>query len=745
MRRRLRSPGPHTSRPGGEPNVTIETFDDARIAVRDGMPVADAARELVAALTPDERLWCLDGDAPTWAGLGFLADDGYHKAPFAAAEVERVGIGGIHFSDGPRGAVVGNATAFPVSMARGATWDPELEERVGDAIGRELRAVGANLTGAVCINLLRHPAWGRAQETYGEDPHHVGELGAALTRGLQRHVLACVKHFACNSMENARFTVDIEVDDVALHEVYLPHFRRVVDEGVASVMSAYNSVNGEWAGQHHGLLTEVLRDEWGFEGFVISDWIFGMRDAATSVTAGLDIEMPYRMIRASHLPAALESGEASWADVDRSVACIVGTLLRFDAVLSSPDPAAAVLGSTAHRDLAREVAGRSVVLLRNEALDGAPVLPLADGVRLAVVGRLADAVNLGDGGSSDVWDLDCETVLDGLRAATSDVVHDDGTDPDRAAAVAAGADVAVVVVGYTCADEGEYIGSTDPALASLFPPADEPDVAQQFGAWLTTIPPVTKPDRLSERQMGFSTGGDRSSLRLPDADVELIGRVAAANPRTIVVIQAGSAVIATEWIDAVPAVVQAWYGGCRAGSGLADVLFGTVNPSARLPFSVPVDEADLPPFDRDATSFRYDRWHGWWHLGRTGTAAAFPFGFGLSYTSFEVSKVRVDVTADGIVARGEVTNNGDRAGAHVVQVYAVLPDPEAPPRLAGFARVEVAAGDRRSFEIAVPLDRFATRDTAARGWRSPTGIHRIVVGTFAGDPDATEVDVDLGA
>ena len=745
MRRRLRSPGPHTSRPGGEPNVTIETFDDARIAVRDGMPVADAARELVAALTPDERLWCLDGDAPTWAGLGFLADDGYHKAPFAAAEVERVGIGGIHFSDGPRGAVVGNATAFPVSMARGATWDPELEERVGDAIGRELRAVGANLTGAVCINLLRHPAWGRAQETYGEDPHHVGELGAALTRGLQRHVLACVKHFACNSMENARFTVDIEVDDVALHEVYLPHFRRVVDEGVASVMSAYNSVNGEWAGQHHGLLTEVLRDEWGFEGFVISDWIFGMRDAATSVTAGLDIEMPYRMIRASHLPAALESGEASWADVDRSVACIVGTLLRFDAVLSSPDPAAAVLGSTAHRDLAREVAGRAVVLLRNEALDGAPVLPLADGVRLAVVGRLADAVNLGDGGSSDVWDLDCETVLDGLRAATSDVVHDDGTDPDRAAAVAAGADVAVVVVGYTCADEGEYIGSTDPALASLFPPADEPDVAQQFGAWLTTIPPITKPDRLSERQMGFSTGGDRSSLRLPDPDVELIRRVAAANPRTIVVIQAGSAVIATEWIDAVPAVVQAWYGGCRAGSGLADVLFGTVNPSARLPFSVPVDEADLPPFDRDATSFRYDRWHGWWHLGRTDTAAAFPFGFGLSYTSFEVSKVRVDVTAGGIVARGEVTNNGDRAGAHVVQVYAVLPDPEAPPRLAGFARVEVASGDRRAFEILVPTDRLATRDTAARGWRSPTGIHRIVVGTFAGDLDATEVDVDLGA
>src|SRR4029079_8179170 len=231
--------------------------------------------------------------------------------------------------------------------ARGATWDPELEERVGDAIGRELRAVGANLTGAVCVNVLRHPAWGRAQETYGEDPFHVGELGAALTRGLQRHVLACVQHFACNSMENARFSVDIEVDEVALHEVYLPHFRRIVDEGVAAVMSAYNSVNGEWCGQGGALLSDVLRYEWGFDGFVISDWIFGLRDAAASVTAGLDIEMPYRMVRAQHLPEALERGDASWDDVDRAVECIVATLLRFDRVLSAPDPAAEVLGSPA--------------------------------------------------------------------------------------------------------------------------------------------------------------------------------------------------------------------------------------------------------------------------------------------------------------------------------------------------------------------------------------------------------------
>lgn len=725
--------------------MTIETFEDARMAVAAGASVDDAARQLVVALTPDERLWCLDGDAPTWAGLKFLGHDGYHLAPFVAAELDRVGLPGIRFSDGPRGAVVGNATCFPVSMARGATWDPDLEERVGDAIGRELRAIGANLTGAVCVNLLRHPAWGRAQETYGEDPHHVGELGAALTRGLQRHVMACLKHFACNSMENARFSVDIEVDDVALHEVYLPHFRRIVDEGVASVMSAYNSVNGEWCGQNHELLTDVLRGEWGFEGFVISDWIFGLRDAATSVTAGLDVEMPYRMVRAQHLPAALGRGDASWADVDRAVERVVATLLCFDEVLSAPAPPPEVLGSPEHRALAREVAARSVVLLRNEAVDGVPVLPLAadGGLRVAVLGRLADAVNLGDGGSSDVWDLDCRTVLDGLGSAVDAVVHDDGTDLERAAAVAAGADVTVVLVGYTYLDEGEYIGETDSSLGELFPSGDEPDVVERFDEWVAALPPTTKPPRLEERPKGFSIGGDRSSLRLPPADVELIRAVAASSPRTVVAIQAGSAVVATEWIDAVPAVIQAWYGGCQAGPGLADVLLGTVDPSARLPFSVPVDEADLPPFDRDATRFRYDRWHGWWHLARTGTEPAFPFGFGLSYTTFSLTDVDVTAADDAVAVRGTVRNTGTRDGADVVEVYADLPDTEAPPRLVGFTRVEVPAGAQAGFELTVPVDRLATRAPDRRSWRPAAGSHRFVVARFVGDPDATTVDVAL--
>lgn len=725
--------------------MNIQTFDDARAAVTAGAPVAEAARALVAVLTPEERLWCLDGDAPTWAGLKFLNHDGYHKALFRAGVVERVGLPGIGFSDGPRGAVMGNATCFPVSMARGATWDPALEERVGEAIGLELRAIGANLTGAVCINLLRHPAWGRAQETYGEDPHHVGELGAALTRGLQRHVMACVKHFACNSMENARFSVDIEVDDTALHEVYLPHFRRVIDEGVAAVMSAYNMVNGEWCGESHALLTDVLRDEWGFEGFVISDWILGLRDAGSSLRGGLDIEMPYRMIRAQHLPAALERGEVSWDDVDRSVTRVIATLLRFDDILSAPARTNDVLGSPAHRALAREVAARCVVLLRNELVDGVPVLPLTTGQRVAVFGKLANTINLGDGGSSDVWDLDCVTVLDGLSATAHEVTYDDGHDLNHSATVAAAADVAVVVVGYTYLDEGEYIGETDPSLFALFPKADEPNVVEQFEAMLADLPTTIKPPRLTERQKGFSIGGDRSSLRLSFVDVTLIRTVAAANPRTVVVLQAGSAVVCTEWLQAVPAVVQAWYGGSQAGPGLADVLTGAVNPSARLPFSVPVDEADLPAFDREATHFAYDRWHGWWHLARTATPAQFPFGFGLSYCEFSLAEVGVTVEGSNVIARGAVHNLGDRAGAEVVQVYVDPPTAHAPSRLVGFTRVEVAAGGTAAFEMQVPIDRLTTRDSRTRSWLPATGIHRFTVARFAGDPSATAVAIDLTA
>ena len=721
-------------------------FEQARASVATGVDPFVAARAVVSEMTDDEKLWCLDGDAPTWAGLRFMQRGGYHEVPFHAARVERVGLPGISFSDGPRGVVIGNATCFPVTMARGATWDPELEERIGDAIGRELRASGANLTGAVCVNLLRHPAWGRAQETYGEDPHHVGEMGAALTRGLQRHVMACVKHFAVNSMENARFKIDIEVDDVALHEVFLPHFRRIVDEGVACVMSAYNQLNGTYCGDSWELLTGVLRDEWGFDGFVISDWIFGLRDAARSVRAGLDLEMPYRMVRAVHLAGQLDAGEVTWDDVDTCVTRLVATRLRFDGVLSQPEPARDEIGAAGHVALAREVAARSVVLLRNEPVAGAPVLPLASDVgSIAVIGGLADRVNLGDGGSSDVYSLDNVTVLGGLTAAApGEVHHHDGSDLSVAVDIAAAADVAVVVVGYTSEHEGEYIGETGIDLSHLFPEADDPELVEAYEAELADLTPTVKPPHVpNRRDFSFARGGDRESVRLMPDDVALIRAVAAANPRSVVVVQAGSAVVCSEWDREVAAIVQPFYGGQEAGHGLADVLFGRVNPSARLPFTVPADEADLPAFDRDAGRFTYDRWHGWWRALHLGLAPAHPFGFGLSYTTFELHEAAIARDGDHVVATGSIHNTGPRDGADVVQLYVELPDADAPHRLVGFRRLEIPAGGTTPFEIRVPCSALARRDPSTRSWSAVSGRHRFTVARHVGDPSAVSTSIDL--
>jgi beta-glucosidase len=701
-------------------------------------------------MSKDEKLWCLDGDAPFWAGLGYLAESGYHKSPFRAAAVERLGLPGISFSDGPRGVVVDQSTCFPVSMARGATWDLELEVRIGEAIGRELRAVGADLYGGVCVNVLRHPAWGRAQETYGEDPHHVGEMGAALTRGVQRHAMACVKHFACNSMENARFKVDITVDEVALHEVFLPQFKRIVDEGVAAVMSAYNSVNGEWCGDSRPLLTGILRQEWRFRGFVISDWILGIRDAGRSLRAGLDIEMPYRMIRAEHLESSLEAGEVSWADVDLAAEHVVATRMRFDEVLARPVPGREVLASAEHRALAREAAAKSVVLLRNEEIDGVPLLPLdlAPGTSIALIGGLASAVNLGDGGSSDVWAPEVITVAEGLGAALSDitVAYDDGTDLITAADLAAAADAAVVVVGYTRADEGEYIGefATD-HLAHLFPGDDDPDLVERFTAEISTERLIQPPAHAaaSAAEGGFATGGDRSSLRLHDRDVALIRAIAGANPRTVVAIVAGSAVVISEWDAAVPAIVQSWYAGMEGGNGLADVLTGAVDASGRLPFSVPVEESDLPPFDADAEAFHYDGWHGYWRLAQREITPAYPFGFGLSYTSFVLRGAVVERAGTRIRVVTSLKNTGRRPGTDVVQVYARRVGSDRPFRLAAFTRVELAAGTSSEVSLGVELGTLAERDVVSHSMVVRPGTYELRVARHAAEKGIVlYVDVD---
>ncbi|MEU2348088.1 glycoside hydrolase family 3 C-terminal domain-containing protein [Modestobacter sp. NPDC049651] len=713
----------------------MSAFDDAVTAVRGGADLQQTAQELFDQLTPDERLGLLDGDWEFWDGFLAMLTGGYNTVPIPHGAVERLGVPGTQFVDGPRGAVSGNGTAFPVSMARGATWDPGLEERVGRVIGREVRAVGGNFFGGVCINLLRHPAWGRAQETYGDDPHHLGEMGAALVRGTQEFVMACAKHYALNSMENARFTVDVTIDEATLQDVYLPHFKRTVDEGVAAIMSAYNSVNGEWAGQNHHLLTEVLRDQWGWDGITVSDFIWGLRDSAASLNAGLDLEEPFRQQRAQHLPGELEAGATNWAAVERSGVRVLAAMIRSYATRTGGEFSPEVMADDEARALAREVAARAMVLLRNEPVDGAPLLPLdpSSVATVAVIGRLATAANQGDHGSSDVRAPTASTPLDGITTAFPGarivLVTDD--DPAAAAEAARAADVAIVVAGFTAEDEGEYVGSdtmSNPDLLALYPP--RPDGVRATGDEVVMT-------------AGEGFGGDRTSLRLRPVDADVIRATAAANPRTVVSIVAAGPVLTEEWRHDVPAIVLMWYAGMEGGAALADVLTGAAEPSGRLPFSVPTSEEHLPFFDIAATAITYDRWHGQRLLDRLGVEAAYPHGYGLSYTSFTIGDVRASGEAvTAVQVSATVTNTGDRDGRHVVQVYGrTLTGGYAGEQLVvGFAPVAVPAGQSVTVEVPVSLLALARWDDERRERVLPEAADvELEVGAHAHDPQAVRV------
>ncbi len=570
----------------------------------------------------EEKLGLLTGTNDFWGGLIRLMTAGAHT-PFATGAVPRLGIGGLQEGDGPRGVGFGAATCFPVPMARAATFDPALEERVGEVIGREARAVGITLLAAPCVEVLRHPAWGRAQETYGENPHHNGEMGAAFVRGAQRHVMACVKHLVCNSIENARFRVDVRVDQETLDNVYLVPYERVVSQGVAAVMTAYNSVNGEWCGQNHTLITDILKRRWGFDGFVVSDFAFSIRDGVKAILAGMDVELPDAIHFGRRLLDPVRRGEIPLARVDDAVDRLLRTQRRFAQQLSV-SPGADVLACAEHRVLALEVATRAIVLLKNDPVGAHPALPLrVDEVRrVAVLGRLADVPNTGDRGSSQVHPPYVVTALAGLRAALAphrvEVVHS-VQDPR----VAADADVAIVIAGYTSEDEGEGFGGEFPPadVRHLLPPVP-PERAAALEAALA---------RLAADASPVGRGGDRQSLSLRPEDELIIRATVAVNPRTVVALMCGSAVIMEAWRHEVPAILMLWYPGMEGGHALADILLGNAEPTGRLPFAIPTDPAHLPPFDPEASTIEYGPLHGQRLLDHLGVAAAYPFGHGLRY------------------------------------------------------------------------------------------------------------------
>jgi beta-glucosidase len=704
------------------------------------------AEVLLGELTLKEKIWMLNGN---WDPLRNMNrhKNSYNPIPIKTNGVPRLGISPIAFTDGPRGVVMNHSTCFPVAMARGASFDRELERRVGDVIGKEARAQGANYFAGVCINLLRHPAWGRAQETYSEDPYHLGEMGAALVESVQAHnVMACLKHYAVNNIENSRFFVNVKADERTMREVYLPHFKKGVDVGAASLMGAYNLYEGDQACESRTLLTDILRNDWGFEGFTISDFIFGVHDTKKAIEAGLDIEMPMPIHYNRHLLKAVKEGRIDEAVIDTAVLRVLRALLVFE---NTPDPIEYTDDLVAHPDhiaLAREVAEKSIVLLKNEG----DVLPFDKKVkRVLMLGKLAAQENTGDHGSSTVYPPYVITPLAGVKAYLGpdvEITHLDESAVDEAKALAAEVDCVIIVVGNDFNDEGEFVSSG--GMDEFVNPLGEGywNMGKPLKGRLMKFVMGGMMKQFSGEKGDSSPGGDRQSLSLKPGEVALIKAVAGINPKTVVTLVCGSMIMIDDWAEDIPAVMYGWYGGMEGGNALARVLFGDVNPSGKLPFTIPTDTAHLPYFSSTDKTIRYDLYHGYTLLDKNGHKPAYPFGFGLSYTSWQYQDLEIERNGNQVNVTVTVRNAGSREGEEVVQVYVGVIESKIDRQkklLKGFEKVLVGSGASKTVTIPVALDELRYYDNGKKAWILEPGKYAFYVGPCSDDDLLLMQTIDL--
>jgi len=613
--------------------------------------------------------------------------------------IESAGIPSVMMTDGPHGlrkqADGGDhlglgesvpATCFPPAAGIASSFNPELLERVGRALGAECRAEGVSVLLGPGVNIKRSPLCGRNFEYFSEDPHVSGELGAAWVRGIQSQgVGASLKHFVANNQETNRMTVSAEVDERTLREIYLAAFETIVKrEQPWTIMSSYNRVNGEYVGESHRLLTGILRDEWGFEGLVVSDW-GAVDNRVATLAAGLDLEMPGPQAASEKaIIEAVRSGRLPEAVLDASVARIIALVERGGAPVTEFDV-------DAHHQLAREAAVESIVLLRNEG----HVLPFAADARIGVIGEFARSPRFQGAGSSQVEPTRIDSALDALTA--------------RAAVEFA--------PGYALGRP------TDAALAAeAVALASRMDVALLF---------VGLPE--GDESEGF----DRAHLNLPADQVELIAAVAAANPRTVVVLTNGGVVSLEPWHDSVAGILEGWLLGQAGGSAVADVVLGHANPSGKLAETIPLRVQDNPtyltfPGDGDVVRYGEGVFVGYRYYESVEVAVRYPFGHGLSYTTFDYS----DLVVDADEARVTVTNTGDRAGAEVVQIY--VSAPQSPVRtpereLRAFRKLWLAPG--QSISVTIPLDAraFSYWDVATAAFEVAGGDYVVQVGRSAHD------------
>lgn len=649
------------------------------------------ARQIVSQMTLEEKITELHG-----------IHDAEHQRYVPG--IPRLGIPGFRIANGPAGVGPGDehqqlpATALPAPIALAASWDTNLAHEYGVVIGLEARAMGDDLLEGPDINIARVPQNGRTFEAFGEDPYLAGRLSVAEIHGIQSQgEIANVKHYAANNQESQRFTINVNVDERTLHEIYLPAFEASIKEGdSASIMSAYPRVNGDYCCQNDVLQNQILKKDWDFQGFITSD--FGaVHSTVPSALAGLDLEMPTGKYFGSNLLEAVQAGQVPMSVIDDKLIRRFRTMMEYGLFDNAPRPQ----HIPRHQDgmMARQIAEEGMVLLKNNG----NLLPLdAESLHtIAVVGPYAAKAMTGGGGSSHVLPLYTVDPVPGIQGRVGDhvkVEFADGKDISQAVSLAKSADVAIVMVG-----DNEEEGKDHPII-------------------------------LAKKQD------------------QLVAAVAAANPRTVVVLKTGSAVL-MPWVDDVPAILEAWYPGEEDGNAVAAVLFGDVNPSGKLPMTFPRQLSDLPantpeqyPGVKGQVYYSEGVFVGYRHYDEKNIQPLFPFGHGLSYTTFEYKNLTVSPgkvslkngDANSLVTvELDVTNTGKRAGKEIVQLYLGLPStddvPQPPSQLKRFEKVSLEPGETKHVRFELDAPSLSYWNIKQHNWDVLPGTYRVMAGTSSRD------------
>ncbi|MFE3447102.1 glycoside hydrolase family 3 C-terminal domain-containing protein [Nocardia sp. NPDC059180] len=638
-----------------------------------------------AALGSGADFWTTKALGPV---ASILLTDGPHGVRRQTGATDHLGLAGS-----------APATCFPPAVGLGQSWDTALVRRVGEALGREARALGVDVLLGPGINIKRDPRCGRVFEYYSEDPFLTGVLGAVWVQGVQgTGVGASLKHFAVNNAEHDRMRASSDVDERPLREIYLRAFAHIVRTAQPwTVMCSYNRINGVYASENQWLLTELLRGEWGFDGLVVSDW-GAVANRVDAVEAGLDLEMPGGSGASdAAVVAAVESGALETAAVERAAQKVAALAAK---VVDGRAAAGAAPDLDAHHRLAREVAARCVVLLRNEG----ELLPLSAGQSLAVIGEFAQTPRYQGGGSSHVNPTRLDVALTEIAAAaepgqvryargfSTDDTSDDDTLRSEAVAVARDAEVAVVFLGLGAGQESE--------------------------------------------------GFDRDDIEVPADQLALLAEIVAVQPNTVVVLSHGGVLRLAPVADLAPAIVDGALLGQAGGGALADVLFGRVNPSGRLTETVPMRLQDVPAylnFPGENSHIRYGEgiYIGYRWYDARDIEVCYPFGHGLSYTTFDYSDLSVDSGAQQLTVRVTVTNTGSRRGREVVQIYTALPDSAVsrPPReLKGHAvTAELEPGASELVSIVIDRADLAYWETRTDQWIVEGGTYQVMAGASSRD------------